>query len=402
MHFWTEQEDLLLKTMHQQVGIKGLVSYLPARNYNAIKARANFLGIVTGKRHFWTADKKGMLTKLYGKVSTEDLLAAFPDHTEVSIRLQANKLNLRSDFYWTDDEIAVINKLYGKIPNEALATHLPNRSAVTIGAKARSLGLKGVNQQWSSDEHQHLIENYRQMSKQELQRHYTNRSHYAIQHKAGLLRLTKPEIVYDKQFFQVPNLLNSYWAGFLAADGTVYKTRNLVTLQLAIKDSLWINTLANDVDYSSTVKYYDDHRGSKQAKITFCGAKKWVKDLEQNFNVGSLKTFSLQPPSLQGDLALAYIVGLIDGDGCIALCPKNQNQLRLSIVGTYDVLFWVKCIFDELAPSTRKKGVNVNQHKSIYSIGLSGKRARIVLDILAKLKTRHLPRKWDKVTLLET
>ncbi len=81
---------------------------------------------------------------------------------------------------WTKKEIIILNDNYGKIKFFDLILMLPGRTSGAIRRKAYDNGLV-----------------------------------------ANLSITNKKFVTTNNNFFSVPNTINSYWAGFIAADGCV-------------------------------------------------------------------------------------------------------------------------------------------------------------------------------------
>jgi hypothetical protein len=101
------------------------------------------------------------------------------------------------------------------------------------------------------------------------------------------------------------------------------------------------------------------------------------------------------PPNITDEILLkCYLIGYIDGDGCIGV---KKETLRLSMAGTEPWLLFFKARFDKWYPE-RVKEVNIHINGSSFQLDLAGKR---VVTILTDLSTYNLPvlrRKWDKVS----
>lgn len=202
----------------------------------------------------------------------------------------------------------------------------------------------------------------------------------------------------DEQFFSTPTLLNSYWAGFIAADGCLHKgkrKRHILRFGLSAKDRSILERFVEDTKYTGllTERIYDGH---DRVRLAVNSAKQWFEHLEKNFSItGDNKSESLLPPKLSTDLALRYIVGIIDGDGCVYINPSDATVLK--IVGTHHLLSWIKGIFDALVPSSRIANIHKTQSEFCYQYLVSGERADMLLTILKEIPVRKLERKWATV-----
>jgi len=205
--------------------------------------------------------------------------------------------------------------------------------------------------------------------------------------------------VHDHSFFSVPNLTNSYWAGFIAADGNVPDERHLY-IKLSAKDSGHLEKFHRDIGYTGPVYYGEREAFGKMAKhcSTFlANAERVVYDLEHNFNITQRKSLTLLPPTgLKDSCSLAYLKGYIDGDGHLKIQPPRY---RIGACGTEQTLTWIKEWFDRLSPSVSANGLISSVRKMYtantfyYEVG-AGRAERIIAS-LRTIKTPHLHRKWE-------
>jgi hypothetical protein len=266
---------------------------------------------------------------------------------------------------------------------------------------------------WTKEEEQLLRDNYTKFVASELAK-LVNKTESAVQGRLNKLRLLKgPHKLYsfNNNFFEIPNILNSYWAGFLAADGTIRTNCNQLCLRLCTKDVNHIEEFRNNIKYTGKIESKESIRqllnyAPKKyftSEMTICGAKKAINDLINNFNIGPRKSLTLTPPNLIGDNRLAYIVGYIDGDGTIR--TNEKDRLEFSCVGTKEILYYIKELVDELVPSKYEKWnpkprQRIDRgNKNHWTYKLTGFRALEFLSILNKLEVPKLQRKWSKLEL---
>lgn len=202
---------------------------------------------------------------------------------------------------------------------------------------------------------------------------------------------------FKENYFATPDLENSYWAGFIAADGCILDSgrgqRRLVVL-LKSTDKNHLEKLQSSIgageiygngylDKRTGKTYYRDYYRVWSDKICY--------DLETNFKVGPRKSLTHQPPDLKGELALAFIAGYIDGDGCYWL---DKGYPRIRIRGTKEVLSWIADQFDLTKSIWFDSGT--------YAIHFNGNDAIRVRDSFAHLNLPLLERKknrWEELGL---
>lgn len=206
---------------------------------------------------------------------------------------------------------------------------------------------------------------------------------------------------YDENYFSIPNINNTYWAGFWAADGCVSQDYCEI-LTLSNKDREHLEKLRNDIKLSKEIREFS--REDKNAIREYCSltvySKQWKQDLNKNYNITPKKTLTLQPPNLTDNhLIDAFIVGYIDGDGSIGL-DKN-NKIYLQIVGTKKVLEWMKNRFSEIVSFHNKNMTSgcIVPTKNVFTFRISHDPALILLKYLKSINVYKMIRKWNKVDL---
>lgn len=257
---------------------------------------------------------------------------------------------------WSDEEILLLKEKYGKSTCKELK-RLFGRSPIGIHIKARKLGLS------------------------------------SNLNKRGQFQ---QKYVHNEHFFKIPNILNSYWAGFIAADGCLNDSGGASSLQISLnkKDAIHLEQFRCDINSTGLVKITEYKW--KVAKLRIGCASQLFLDLGQNFNITPRKTHTLLPPSLVDfNHKLAYIIGYIDGDGSIMKTKCGRNYDWISIVGTRNLLLWISSVFNELEPSKSGK-TNVYKGKSMWMYSLQGPRATKILDRLRQIPTPKLERKWKR------
>lgn len=204
----------------------------------------------------------------------------------------------------------------------------------------------------------------------------------------------------DHNFFSEPNIVNSYYAGFIAADGCVTISRSGThSLKIGLKsdDLEFLKVFAKKINGNPPRVYFYDRvdkgRNSETAQVSF-HSKKIVEDLNQNFKICPRKTLVLEPPvHLSHENALAYLAGLIDGDGSYTY---SRRRPVLSIAGTKSVLEWAARVFNE--------GSEVKKHKwsQIYYLTYHGDNAIRVREQYINMPLPFLDRKyrrWESLNL---
>ncbi len=198
-------------------------------------------------------------------------------------------------------------------------------------------------------------------------------------------------------FFDEPNLLNCYYAGFIAADGNLpnrSQDRGNVTLEISEKDEIILENIKKDLKCESPIRHTVGNKGHYMVSLRFTSHRIREK-LGEHFNITPRKSLTLCPPNLNNDeLKFAYICGYIDGDGTICLYQRNGfNNINLSILGTKEICEWIKETFSEI--TNNKGSIMLKPHTNIYKITFTTKSAREIIKKLFVLDVPKLKRKWN-------
>lgn len=201
-------------------------------------------------------------------------------------------------------------------------------------------------------------------------------------------------ISYNTEFFRKPNIESSYWAGFIAADGCVRYRENTVELRIGLsqKDKPHLIKFSKEISYKGIVHDYENKDGPYSV-LCLGSAFEIAEDLKEHYNIVPNKSLNLQPPNLDADFVLPFIIGYIDGDGSIWQDKKN-NRLCISMVGTQEVLEWIRRELS-LLPGKYSSKERVHKYGSTAQYALRGRRALEVFDQISSIPVPKLSRKWN-------
>lgn len=212
---------------------------------------------------------------------------------------------------------------------------------------------------------------------------------------------------YDESFFESPNILNSYVAGFLAADGCLQlhaKQGPTLSLEVSDLDLNHIQKLKDVLKHQGPITWHPNN-GKNTVKFKISCSYKYYNDLGKNFGIIPRKANHLSPPQLNNlDLRLSFMIGLLDGDGCVHICSSNNN-LSISFVSSSEkAVKWYKdCMeefkFPSIQRNTRVPSLRKLSYANAYHISFVGARAVSLIKLVQSFYKAHnlpiLTRKWD-------
>lgn len=223
-----------------------------------------------------------------------------------------------------------------------------------------------------------------------------------LKNRFHLLKYTKNE-----EFWAVPNPINSYYAGLLAADGSVNWDKNLVSIALNATDAPEIEEFVRVSEYTGPIHRYAQPKSSlfvrgPIAQLQINNSKRWNDDLYRNFNLFPQKTYRMAPPNLHSDLLKAcYILGYLDGDGSICFTGTSTSVGVSS--ASREILEWMKQFIDaHFHPEKGSRYANVLKlsDSECWNYSITGNRAVHIFDFFRSLPTPKFARKWEDPTIL--
>ena len=270
---------------------------------------------------------------------------------------------------------------------------------------------------WTEKEKQDLISyvetgnySYRQLSK------ILNRTKDSLQLKAREMGLNNKYIhhlyTYDINYFKVPNYRNSYWAGWLAADGSIgkYNTTNYVLRwRMNIIDLKKLEEFKNDIKFNGPIRFIKNissYSGNVSDHVTLDVGRIDIESsgLINNFGIEPNKTYRLQKPSIkEKELQLAFLIGYINGDGCIHFQQKTKNIIIKFTSSSVIMLQWIKDLIEKLGlprKTSRIKNIRKISHANCYEYSISGLSAIYLFELLKQVPVPVLDRKWNNPIVL--
>lgn len=148
----------------------------------------------------------------------------------------------------------------------------------------------------------------------------------------------------NEHYFQkITSPEQAYWLGFLSADGYVHNGRGELTLELQESDKEHIEKFRKAISSEHPIipiKTGIDKQFLHYRLSFKCAAM--VRDLSM-YNIIQNKSLIFYPVNIPQPLFQYWILGYMDGDGCIFKCRK---RFKISFTGTYETLTIIKNYFN--------------------------------------------------------
>lgn len=223
---------------------------------------------------------------------------------------------------------------------------------------------------------------------------------------------------YNKSFFHEITYKTCYWAAIITTDGSILWKKEYPSVQwgTAIKDMEHVELYKKTIESNHVIRKLNAKCGpiSKTPDTRFpnCyirieGAYEWVKDLEKNFGITKNKIYRCPPPLLPTlKHKLCFLRGFIDGDGSITQ-SNQQGAIAIMVCGiNREMIAYIKTVVDSLnLPIARTKGreslIYQPKGENCYYFVVRGFKAAILFELLRKLPTPNLSRKWDNPRIIE-
>lgn len=121
--------------------------------------------------YFWSKEDEQILIDSYGLPYIEIEKIMNGRHSARAISSKAIKMGLTHSQEWTEQELSILKQYYSFTPKEDFLKMLPNRTEASIICKAMKLKIKSyqyLNEKYSNKEKQFIMDNYQQMTDDEL------------------------------------------------------------------------------------------------------------------------------------------------------------------------------------------------------------------------------------------
>lgn len=375
---WTEQEDILLKSIYKNYENKELINYFSNRTLSAIENRIAILNLNKGKFVRWLSEEDEILIKNYAKIKPKELYSLFPNRSVFSVKGRISELRKEGLIKetvikdWTKEEDEVLIQYYAK-GTVKIREILPRRTKCAIVYRAKILGLTSE------------------------------------------FKFGQQVYFHNKSFWSIPNETNCYWAGVIGCDGHLSIRNNYYALnyQVCKKDEDMMRNFVKDIEFTGNIfkskTYMEKYDRWYPCVGVWIGcANNLFRDLDNNFNINENKSKLQYGPPLSGNLMWRFINGILDGDGCLSAThylKENSWRVTLKVDNSNSVILdWLKSVLDAYFPIKTKRKLSLvrkRKNANAYIYAISGYRAVQIFNFLNSIEGFKLKRKWENPKFLE-
>lgn len=214
----------------------------------------------------------------------------------------------------------------------------------------------------------------------------------------------------DEAFWEVPNPINSYFAGILGADGCIHPQNNSISWVCEKTDREALLRFVESTKFTGKIRCFDKQTPNGSRVAVHCGlhvsaCQKWSSDLAKVFNVTPQKAHRLAPPVLANDYLMAcWLIGYTDGDGCIHIANTGLPMIRYTSA-SHHLISWIQTFVETRFPvQMRKKStkIQISTNGTYASYCVNGLRAIKLFELLRSIDIPKFDRKWNHPRFLET
>lgn len=324
---------------------------------------------------------------------------------------------------FTSEEEIKIRELYatGKYTRPELAQFFPGRTAdQCVSYLHRNKIVLDNHVFWTKEEDEKLIKlcNEGKVKFEDMYKFFENRTVHSVMNRAAKLGIgsnySHKKYSFDENYFDELTLENIYYGGFFAADACIQKIYHKYKFEWTIceKDLSHMLEFRDKIksdypisSYAHSSPAYSD-RIYRQYKISINRATKWAEKLKEHFGIVQHKTKRFPPPNLKNNIQkLTYLKGLVDGDGFVCTSGKKQVFMIGICSCNKEILIWIKDFIDNLGlPSLSQNGlsnIGTKAGDNAYYYSITGLRSAVLHEILIRIQTPYLKRKWENPKILE-
>ncbi len=171
----------------------------------------------------------------------------------------------------------------------------------------------------------------------------------------------------ENYFYEINEPKKAYWLGFIAADGSINKTYN--KLSIAIKDIEILEKFSIDTESTykiSEIKQFDKRTQKKYEEYSIqITNRNFVNGIKQH-GITHEKTDVLSFPNIDEAFWPYFIAGLFDGDGSV-FTNKSSRGIKCNLISTEEVLHRIdEILFEKFRIKSNKHIKVTNNKKNVY------------------------------------
>ena len=240
-----------------------------------------------------------------------------------------------------------------------------------------------------------------------------NRSSQSCQDHSSILGFSNNfryrKYFHDENFWSEINPITAYFGGFSSADCSVRYTGlcGIYRLELGECDKNHLDLFKKLTKFTGNIICDKrKNRNTTTVKIAINGCNKWMDDLKNNFAIIPNKTKRLEHPNIESNyLKWCWLIGFMDGDGCINLNPKNYLNISYTSSST-NLLFWIKDFIEnkfnnKFMLRNRQNKIKKLSWANCHQYVIGGTRACALFNYLKDFPVPKLARKWQQPKILE-
>jgi len=253
----------------------------------------------------------------------------------------------------------IIKENFGKLTYNEIGKliGLSGRMVRYISRKKLGLGLLKNNQTWSDDEINILKNHYEHNPN--IYNLLPNRTKQSIWYKTfslGLKSEGKGEFTGNVFFFDTWTENMSYILGLICADGNIFKD----VLTIVQKNKEYLEKIRDIMEFKD-IPIRTNKLGISSLVIRNIILINSLKKL----GLTEKKSLILGKIPVPEKFMRSFILGYIDGDGCICSTfdkRRNKNYLEVSMLGTYNFLNWIQAEINNITGIPNRKVQNTNSN----------------------------------------
>jgi hypothetical protein len=214
---------------------------------------------------------------------------------------------------------------------------------------------------------------------------------------------------HDKNFWSDPNPINSYYAGFSAADASVTYKTNSYRLEISTVDIHLLENFNKVIKNTGPIKINKRIKNGKikeTCSIRINGAIKWMQDLNTIWSITPQKAHRISKPILNDRfLEWCWFIGYVCGDGSITSGTHEKPSISMTSCSQM-ALDYIHSLIMEDFPNVfirnrKNNGPQKTSYSNAYRYSISGLKSLVIIDYLRQFPVPKLSRKWDQPQVLE-